>query len=125
MKRVAVLASGRGSNLGALISAQAAFPSYRVVLMLSNVDGSGASECFAMAVSTSRELRQSLPLCKFCRVGRQGNAESLHDAILARDFPLEGEMDAGDRKNHQRDQAEDDESQPSEKFLHVTPNTSC
>ena len=42
MKRIAVLASGRGSNLSALISAQAAFSSYRVVLTLSNVEGSGA-----------------------------------------------------------------------------------
>jgi len=42
VKRVAVLASGRGSNLSALVSGQAAFPSYRVVLALSNVDGSGA-----------------------------------------------------------------------------------
>ena len=42
MKRVAVLASGRGSNLAALIAAQSIFSSYRVVLAVSNVDGSGA-----------------------------------------------------------------------------------
>ncbi len=42
MKRVAVLASGRGSNLAALLRAQAVYPSYRVVLVLSNVEGSGA-----------------------------------------------------------------------------------
>ena len=42
MKRVAVLASGRGSNLSALIAAQAALSSYQVVLTLSNVEGSGA-----------------------------------------------------------------------------------
>lgn len=42
MKRVAVLASGRGSNLAALIRAQAAFGSYRVALVVSNVEGSGA-----------------------------------------------------------------------------------
>lgn len=42
MKRVAVLASGRGSNLAALIAAQAAFGSYRVALVISNVEGSGA-----------------------------------------------------------------------------------
>ncbi len=42
MKRVAVLASGRGSNLAALLQAQAVYPSYRVVLVLSNVEGSGA-----------------------------------------------------------------------------------
>ena len=39
MKRVAVLISGRGSNLGALIAAQDA--SYRIVLVLSNVEGAG------------------------------------------------------------------------------------
>lgn len=42
MKRVAVLASGRGSNLAALLRAQADYPSYRVVLVVSNVEGSGA-----------------------------------------------------------------------------------
>ena len=42
MKRVAVFASGRGSNLGALINAQKDFPSYRVVLVISNAAGSGA-----------------------------------------------------------------------------------
>jgi phosphoribosylglycinamide formyltransferase-1 len=38
-KRVAVLISGRGSNLGALIAAQDA--SYRIVLVISNVEGAG------------------------------------------------------------------------------------
>lgn len=42
MRRVAVLASGRGSNLAALIAAQPGFDSYRVVLVVSNVPGSGA-----------------------------------------------------------------------------------
>ncbi|MEO8499293.1 MAG: phosphoribosylglycinamide formyltransferase [Vicinamibacteria bacterium] len=42
MKRVAVLASGRGSNLAALVAAQSVFPSYRVVLVISNVEDSGA-----------------------------------------------------------------------------------
>lgn len=42
MKRVAVLASGRGSNLGALIAAQAQHPSYQVVVALSNVESSGS-----------------------------------------------------------------------------------
>ena len=42
MRRVAVLASGRGSNLGALLSAQAEYSSYRVVLLVSNIEGSGA-----------------------------------------------------------------------------------
>jgi phosphoribosylglycinamide formyltransferase 1 len=42
VSRVAVFASGRGSNLGALIAAQKDYPSYRVVLVVSNVAGSGA-----------------------------------------------------------------------------------
>jgi len=39
LKRVAVLISGRGSNLGALIAAQDA--SYRIVRVISNVEGAG------------------------------------------------------------------------------------
>jgi len=39
LKRVAVLISGRGSNLGALIAAQDA--NYRIVLVISNVEGAG------------------------------------------------------------------------------------
>jgi phosphoribosylglycinamide formyltransferase-1 len=39
LKRVAVLISGRGSNLGALIAAQDA--SYKIVLVISNVEGAG------------------------------------------------------------------------------------
>ncbi|HET7086413.1 MAG TPA: phosphoribosylglycinamide formyltransferase [Rhizomicrobium sp.] len=42
MKQVAVLISGRGSNLGALIAAQDA--SYRIVLVISNVEGAGGLE---------------------------------------------------------------------------------
>ncbi|MEO5762501.1 MAG: phosphoribosylglycinamide formyltransferase [Vicinamibacteria bacterium] len=42
MKRVAVFASGRGSNLSALLRDQAAYDSYRVALVISNVPGSGA-----------------------------------------------------------------------------------
>ena len=38
MKRVGVLISGRGSNLGALIAAQATAP-YRIVLVIANTDG--------------------------------------------------------------------------------------
>jgi phosphoribosylglycinamide formyltransferase-1 len=38
-KKVAVLISGRGSNLGALIAAQDA--SYRIILVISNVEGAG------------------------------------------------------------------------------------
>jgi len=39
LKRVAVLISGRGSNLSALIAAQDA--SYRIILVISNVEGAG------------------------------------------------------------------------------------
>jgi phosphoribosylglycinamide formyltransferase-1 len=42
VKRVAVFASGQGSNLGALIRAQATFSSYQVALVISNVPSSGA-----------------------------------------------------------------------------------
>ena len=42
MKRVAVLISGRGSNLGALIEAQD--DSYEIILVVSNVDGAGGLE---------------------------------------------------------------------------------
>ena len=42
MKRVAVLISGRGSNLGALIAAQDA--SYQIILVISNVEGAGGLE---------------------------------------------------------------------------------
>lgn len=38
MKKVGVVISGRGSNLGALISAQASAP-YRIVLVISNIEG--------------------------------------------------------------------------------------
>jgi phosphoribosylglycinamide formyltransferase-1 len=42
LKRVAVLISGRGSNLGALIAAQG--DSYRIVLVISNIAGAGGLE---------------------------------------------------------------------------------
>jgi phosphoribosylglycinamide formyltransferase-1 len=41
-KKVAVLISGRGSNLGALIAAQDA--SYKIILVISNVEGAGGLE---------------------------------------------------------------------------------
>ena len=40
MKKVGVLISGRGSNLGTLISAQAD-TSYKIVLVISNIEGAG------------------------------------------------------------------------------------
>ena len=42
VKRVAVLISGRGSNLGALIAAQDA--SYKIILVIANVEGAGGLE---------------------------------------------------------------------------------
>ena len=47
MKRVAVLISGRGSNLGALIAAQD--DSYEIILVVSNVEGAGGLERAAAA----------------------------------------------------------------------------
>ena len=47
MKRVAVLISGRGSNLGALIDA--ADDSYKIILVISNVEGAGGLERAATA----------------------------------------------------------------------------
>ena len=51
-KRVAVLISGRGSNLGALISAQDA--SYRIILVVSNVEGAGGlDKAHAAGIATT------------------------------------------------------------------------
>lgn len=51
MKRVAVLISGRGSNLGALIAAQDA--SYEIVLVISNIEGAGGlAKARAAGIST-------------------------------------------------------------------------
>jgi phosphoribosylglycinamide formyltransferase-1 len=47
LKRVAVLISGRGSNLGALIEAQD--DSYKIILVISNVEGAGGLERAAAA----------------------------------------------------------------------------
>lgn len=81
MKRVAVLASGRGSNLGALIAAQALFPSYRVTVALSNVESSGA---LALAAQAGVEA-----LC----VPSRGHAREVHegrvvDALRARTIDI-------------------------------------
>lgn len=51
-KRVTVLISGRGSNLGALIAAQDA--SYRIVLVISNIEGAGGlDKARAAGIATS------------------------------------------------------------------------
>ena len=52
MKRVAVLISGRGSNLGALIAAQDA--NYKIILVISNVEGAaGLEKARAAGIATS------------------------------------------------------------------------
>ncbi len=52
MKRVAVLISGRGSNLRALIAAQDT--SYKIILVISNVEGAGGLEkAGAAGIATS------------------------------------------------------------------------
>ena len=70
MKRVAVLASGRGSNLGALIAAQTLFPSYRVTVALSNVESSGG---LALAAQAGVEA-----VC----VPSRGLAREVHERML-------------------------------------------
>jgi phosphoribosylglycinamide formyltransferase 1 len=52
LKRVAVLISGRGSNLGALIAAQDA--SYKIALVIANIEGAGGLEkARAAGIATS------------------------------------------------------------------------
>lgn len=81
MKRVAVLASGRGSNLGALIAAQKDIPSYRIVLVISNVAGSGA---LALAAEAGIEA-----LCIPSRgVDRAAHESAVLAAVTARSIDL-------------------------------------
>ncbi len=54
MRKVAVLISGRGSNLGALIAAQG--DSYRIILVISNVPGAGGLEKAAAAAIPTRVI---------------------------------------------------------------------
>jgi phosphoribosylglycinamide formyltransferase-1 len=70
VKRVAVLASGRGSNLGALIASQNLFPSYRVTLAFSNVESSGG---LALAAQAGVEA-----LC----IPSRGAARDVHEGML-------------------------------------------
>ena len=55
MKRVGVLISGRGSNLGALISAQTGAP-YKIVLVISNVEGAAGLQRAADAGIPARVI---------------------------------------------------------------------
>jgi phosphoribosylglycinamide formyltransferase-1 len=54
LRKVAVLISGRGSNLGALIAAQG--DSYRIILVISNVPGAGGLEKAAAAAIPTRVI---------------------------------------------------------------------
>jgi phosphoribosylglycinamide formyltransferase-1 len=81
VKRVAVLASGRGSNLGALIAAQTLFPSYRVTVALSNVESSGG---LALAAQAGVEA-----LCLPSRgLTREVHEGMLVDALRARSIDI-------------------------------------
>lgn len=81
MKRVAVLASGRGSNLAALIAAQSGYASYRIALVVSNVEGSGA---LALAAAASIE---ALPVASR-GVPREVHEEAVLSALSARSIDI-------------------------------------
>jgi len=77
VKRVAVLASGRGSNLAALLGAQDRYSSYRIVLVVSNVEGAGA---LGLAREASVEA-----ICLTSRgLSRDDHERSLADLIRSR-----------------------------------------
>ncbi|MGH6829024.1 MAG: phosphoribosylglycinamide formyltransferase [Rhizomicrobium sp.] len=69
MKKAAVLISGRGSNLAALIAAQGAAP-YRIVLVISNVEGAGGLKRAADAGIPTQVI------------SHQGRAREDFDALL-------------------------------------------
>ena len=77
MKRVAVLASGRGSNLAALLRAQAVYSSYRVVLVVSNVEGSGA-------LSLARDASVEAACVPSRGVGREDHERALLSLLASR-----------------------------------------
>lgn len=78
MKRVAVLASGRGSNLAALIAAERRLGSYRVSIVISNVPGAGALD---LAAAAGRQLR--------C-LASQGVPRAEHDARVLEEIRSHG-----------------------------------
>ena len=81
MKHIAVLASGGGSNLAALIAAQSKFSSYRVTLVLSNIPDARALEL--------ARLRGVEALCVPNRgLPRQTHEERLRTAIEGRGIDL-------------------------------------
>lgn len=81
MKRVAVLASGRGSNLGALLASQATFHSYGVKLVISNVESSGG---LALAAQAGVEAL-SIPSRG---LAREDHEQRLLAALEARDVDI-------------------------------------
>lgn len=81
MSRVAVFASGRGSNLSALLAAQERFGSYRVELVISNVGGSGAL-VLAEKAGIETLLLQSRG------VSREEHDRALVNAVLGRSIDV-------------------------------------
>jgi len=74
LKRVAVLISGRGSNLGALIAAQDA--NYKIILVISNVEGAGGLEKAQAAGIATAVIPHTHANDLFCR--KQINEISQH-----------------------------------------------
>jgi phosphoribosylglycinamide formyltransferase 1 len=77
VSRVAVFASGRGSNLSALLAAQERFSSYRVVLVATNVQGCGAAILSEQAGIETRFLPSR-------GVSRKEHDQALVAAVLSR-----------------------------------------
>jgi len=77
VKHVAVLASGRGSNLAALLRAQPAYSSYRVVLAVSNVEGSGA-------LSLARDASVEAACVPSRGVGRDDHERAVLELLASR-----------------------------------------
>ncbi len=63
MKRIGVLISGRGSNLGALIAHQTDAP-YKIVLVISNIEGAGGLERATDAGIATQVIPHKGPLGK-------------------------------------------------------------
>jgi phosphoribosylglycinamide formyltransferase-1 len=79
LKRVAVLISGRGSNLGALIAAQDA--SYKIVLVISNVEGAGG-------LDKAREAGIATQVISHAAKTREGFDGELDAALRAANIEL-------------------------------------
>lgn len=81
MKRVAVLASGRGSNLRALLAAQEALASYRIVLVVSNVED-------AACLGVAREAGAEAVAAPNRGLSREEHERSLLDLLRNRSVDL-------------------------------------